>query len=1227
MKIYDMEDNELLDVEVDDSSYRYRAIRQGDKVYLYYALTRHVELPVGSHIEYQGRRYTLWRPEDLTKRGTRNIEYTLALGGDWELLGTTKYKHLSAIPHRLRFSLTGKPRLFLQLLVDNMNLFDSGWEVGSCIDAPERTLAFNHEYCLPALNRMADEWDTEFEIDGKTIHFGKVERFKDNPLPLAYGRGNGFKPGVGRAKRGDRQPVSILYVQGGERNIDPATYGSRTLLLPKSQELEYEGRRYRVDRDGMYVTRADRELLNHNEDSLDASSIYPSRVGTVSAVEVVDQEGHLYDIMDDSIPDSLDYSGRRIEGERATMIFQSGILTGEEFEIEQTDTELTGYVHAERRFKLVPVEKDGGVIPNPNRAPAPGDKYAVFNISLPAAYVRDDETRTGASWDMFREAARCLYGREEETFSFTGELDGIWSRSRWLEVGGYMRPGAYILFSDPQFQPDGIRIRVVGVKDYINRPYSPELELSNMPVPGFVSSELAKIDANEVREDERRREMLHYTRRRWRDAIEAQEMLARAFGDYSRGIDPIWVRTLSLLVGDESLQFRFVDSRTDPHPVGPDFAFDDATGVLTAPGSILQHMTLGISEIKGKHTPDEYRYWDMPEYVSPPLGEFGRLYLYAVCPNDGKPGRYLLTEEPHGLEEDGDYNFLVGLLGSQSDGSRSFVSVYGFSEVLPGRITTDRIVSNDGMNFLDLVNNAFRVGNAGGYLDWNTRGDSKLRIRGTIVQSDSGDESPIGCFRGAYNPSYTYYEGDEVTYTADGLTSTYRYMGKSPAKGTNPTNTKLWAPVAKGSRGEDGADGRYTEIRYAKNGSSSYPPELDNISMNPPGWDTAMPSTGTAEFLWMTSAVKTGDGRFLIRSWSAPARITPRDGQDGRQGLSPAMVYRGIYDPAKEYYGNAYRLDCVRYGSSWYIARTDAGRFSGVTPTNGTRWNPFGASFDSVATSLLLAENANIAGWIFRNNRLESEAGNVYLDGKRGEMRLKGTLQLSTGYDGNFSDVNLFYLPATSYEKRISMGSEPEDIGKVVRLFNSSPYGGGDYLITMNEFYGERNYSFSANSVYARVRPQEVVEMSCFERPKDGHDYHGEWMITSRFGTTDFVNSGAKGRFPLVIAIGSVEWAEGSMAIWGRFHDGRSAESVLRGSRLGEGQYRISFSPSEIPDGYTVMLTGYGAVAGTTGCPAKGALANKRTDSFEIWISDDSTRNDGRCEFIIFAPEWEYNMR
>lgn len=700
MRIYDKTGEVLLDIPVDDDSYRYRAIAQAKKVELRYSLVDHVELPTGTYIEYHGERYTLWYPSDFKKEGTRVFDYTVTFGGNEEILKKYKYKLLSDKPYKLKFVMTATPRMFVELLVDNLNLYDSGWTVGTVIEAPEKLLSFNHEKCWAVLGRLAEEFDTEFEIVGKTVHLRKVEYFKDAPVALSYGKGNGFLPGVGRANQGDNLPVEILYVQGGERNIDYSAYGSQTLLLPKSQELSYQGRRYKTDKDGMYVTRADRPLSSYNEDSYDASDIYPSRVGTVSETDTEpgeDTDGNdvtFYNFYDSSVPANLNFEDCLIAGQTMTVIFQTGRLAGREFDVK--------YIHDGRKFEIVPAEQDGMDLPNSSLYPEVGDKYAVFNISLPTAYVCDNATKTGASWDMFREAVRYLYEREERQFTFSGELDGIWAKKNWLAIGAKLVPGGYVDFSDPQFQPDGILIRITGVRDHINRPHSPELELSNTPVGGFMSDELGKLESEEVVNDKRYKEALQFTKRRYRDAIEAQEMLEAAFDNYSKGIDPIWVRTMSLLVGDESLQFRFVNSKTAPVTVMPDFRYDDNTGVFTAPALILQHMTLGIGDIKESHKPSEYQYWDMGAYTSPYLGDYGKLYLYAKCGKSGGKGTFEMSGSPHKFEEDGYYYFLTGLLGSQFDGARSFVTVYGFTEILPGRVTVDRIVSTDGNTYFIL---------------------------------------------------------------------------------------------------------------------------------------------------------------------------------------------------------------------------------------------------------------------------------------------------------------------------------------------------------------------------------------------------------------------------------------------------------------------------------------------------------------------------------------------
>lgn len=1256
MIIYNDKGKKLLEIEVDDNSYRHRVIMGDYNLTLYYSLAEHVELPVGCYCDYQGERFTLERPEAFKMKHSRSFEYTVTMESSQAKAKIWKFRN--PVDGRLKFSLTAKPHEHLQMFVDNMNRRDTGWAVGSCVSGDEVCISYSHAFCYEALEQMASTLNTEFEFNGKTVSLRKVEYNKNNPLPLSYGRGNGFKPNVGRSNYGETPPTEILYVQGGSDNIDPSKYGSSELLLPKSQSIGFDGvyfedeegfnadnaRYYMTDDLGFSIRRKDKDLTSLAESSLDCSDIYPKRVGEISSVVCVDKDKNFYDIIDNSIPENLDYEKCLIDGETMTVIFQTGMLAGKEFEVKYYHNSILNpdgsLKKAARRFEITPQEIDGQTMPNETFCPRANDKYAVFKCMLPDAYICDNATKSGASWDMCRQAVKSLFDSEETKFTFTGDLDGIWAKKDWQNIGGRIKLGGYIKFSDERFQKDGVLVRITGIKDYINKPHSPSLELSNETKSASFSSKLKQLESEEVVIEDNHREAIQFTKRRFRDAKETMSMLeASLLENFTQSISPIAIQTMQMLVGDESLQFRFVSSKTNPTQVSHTINYDQETKTLKAAAGLIQHLTLGVSSLSSSHKPEEYLYWNVEEFESARLEDGSKkYYLYAKVSKTTDKGVFFLSESAKTLNGvDGHYCLLVGVLNSEYNGERSFATLYGFTEILPGRVTTDRVVSGDGNSYFDMLANAMKLGDA---LDFNSAGDGKLRIKGTIVQSQSGQESYIGCYRGEYNASYTYYNGDEVTFTKDGNTSTYRMFSDTPVKGVEPTNTLYWQVVAQGSKGadgtsvkikgqayahystaeewtqdrskpvvlidkytvtsgdttedkycvvkklgrpfagaaegwmtvyaeegdayimnsddvalngcmyvaqtdkwqnvgqikgdkgdtgQDGAAGKFTELRYAKNGSTTTPPALSKSSLNPSGWTTEVPTVANLEYLWQTTAVKSGDGNTLLSQWSTPVRITPyngvdgqdgedgkdgtngrgirrvteyygvsqnskvkptvwsvstvptlsetnkylwnyeriiytdgssvtttaviigcygdkgrgivsitemylatnlstgvtkntigwsssvqdisasrpylynyeiikytdntteetdvaligrwgadgSDGQDGRDGVSAASVYRGEYSSTKRYYGNSFRVDIVKYNSAYYISRVDApngsGGFTGVAPTNTNYWNAYGASFESVATSLLLAELANIAGFIFRNNRLESQ--------------------------------------------------------------------------------------------------------------------------------------------------------------------------------------------------------------------------------------------------------------
>lgn len=1645
MIIFNKQGGRILNVTVDDNSYRHRQIMGDHNLTLYFSLSEHVEIPVGSYCDFEGQRYFLKRPEALKMIHSRNFEYTVTLETYQADAGIWKFRN--PVDGRLKFPLTATPKEHLQMFVDNMNRRDTGWTVGECIDGEAKLISYDHAYCWDALCQIADAFETEFEIEQKRVSLKRVEYNKNNPLPLSYGKGKGFKTGVGRSNYSEKPPVEILYVQGGTQNIDPSEYGSSELHLPVNGTLGYDGntyegevgydetaaRRYVADDMGLSIRRLDKTLSSLAEDSLDCSSIYPKRVGTVTEVIVADKDNNFYDIIDTTIPENLNFEDCLIEGETMTIIFQDGMLAGKEFEVKYYHKAVTinGATRKARRFEIVPQEIDGQTMPNETFAPVNGNKYAIFHCALPESYINSHKTasdpKTGAEWDMMREAVRYMYDNEEQSFTFSGTLDGLWAKKDWNNIGGRIRLGGFVLFSDDNFQKEGLRIRIIGIKDYINNPHSPEIELSNNTVSAGFSTTIQNLTSQEVLTEEYHKEALQFTKRRFRDAKETMTMLSDAMLDnFSQAVNPITVQTMQALVGDESLQFQFVSNTDNPQRVSHNITYDKENKQLHCPAGLIQHLTLGIKSLSSSHASNEYLYWQVSEYLSGRLEDgAAKYYLYAKVQEYDKTsgakcgsGEFILSESAKKMtSETGYYYLLLGVLNSEYDGERSFATLYGFTEILPSRVTTDRVVSGDGQSYFDMVANAMKLGEK---LAFNVDGDNELLLRGTLVQSQSGDKSTIGCYRGVYNPSYTYYNGDEVIYEIEGCTSLYRYINATPSSGHAPTETLYWQVQAKGSvgpqgeqgispntafkstvfirtngtpappsggsysnpvpagwsdgiptgelklwastrifssdgkapqqdswttprqltdtadfdvefsseknptppvghpntnsqwsdesdettiwmatarktngiwgdwqmqkikgengtdgtsinvkgtfyekfasraeyaaadttrgryylidhdetlnkdcvvvytstihkigvgyttsytpaeegdawvlnsdghlyiangeigwqdigqfkgdtgqtgatgksayihikfansltvndwtanngetpgayigiyadnnvsdqlvwglyqwtkwQGEDGygyeyiykltsseeapdtptgisqvndyvpsgwsdnppsvtesepccwicyrmktdgkwggfvgsaenpakaalwarygktgAQGDYYEHRYARNGSTTSAPSLNTTLRAPSGWTTYLPSVPVGYYLWMTTAKISGRTGLLLSSWSTPVRVSGVNGSKGDDGLSPALNFRGNYDASARYYGNRYRVDAVKgTDGKYYVARTDAApdyannETFNVAPPDTSKWNPFGGNFESVATQLLLAENANIAGWIFRNGRLESQAktsdGNpmMYLNGTEGQARINGIMQLSTAYSGNISDANLFWLPRQTSVKNMSMGYEKEDIGKVVRLFNSGNVGDAYYNIHCLTFKHSGNFTDATQGFSVRVMPKEVVELTCFRYATSQYDYVGSWQITNRFTLEENRHNNAlKGRYPRMLAMGRISGGtvtngSSAVAISGNYYDGRSLSSLITVTRNKTGYFYVRFNSGLFTSGYKVFCTGYGG-------NWKGAVTNLSDTGFDLYVSDDSSLNNGDIDFMIMDPYWWYN--
>src|SRR5690606_16476768 len=157
-------------------------------------------------------------------------------------------------------------------------------------------------------------------------------------------------------------------------------------------------------------------------------------------------------------------------------------------------------------------------------------------------------------------------------------------------------------------------------------------------------------------------------------------------------------------------------------------------------------------------------------------------------------------------------------------------------------------------------------------------------------------------------------------------------------------------PGQDGQDGQDGSNGNGYEFSYYVANVGESAPDINTDV----GWSTTFPSSiANTQTLWGKLRAVLGSGGF--GPWQGPIKLS---GDDGQSIQGPSMAYRGDWNSIKQYSGNEYVVDVVKYipNGRGYIARTDAGQIPlGTPPTDTDYWNEFTLDIDSIFTDFLFA--------------------------------------------------------------------------------------------------------------------------------------------------------------------------------------------------------------------------------------------------------------------------------
>jgi hypothetical protein len=138
-------------------------------------------------------------------------------------------------------------------------------------------------------------------------------------------------------------------------------------------------------------------------------------------------------------------------------------------------------------------------------------------------------------------------------------------------------------------------------------------------------------------------------------------------------------------------------------------------------------------------------------------------------------------------------------------------------------------------------------------------------------------------------------------------------------------------------------------VRY---GPSSYINSVTHTSTDDTDIDTGYPPNATNSWVVLAAAGTSG--------------LSGTSGVSGTSGAPGAgVVFRGNFTTSSVYYYTTQRRDIVRTGSSFWLANNvlrnnQSGSLWGTPAPSNTNWTTFGAQFTSVATDVLLAQDATI---------------------------------------------------------------------------------------------------------------------------------------------------------------------------------------------------------------------------------------------------------------------------
>ncbi len=620
----------------------------------------YIDILMGTKITVHGEDYILNKLPDLKKVSNLQYDYSLHFESvSYELINFLYlFYDPNNQPTEAQFSLMGNAETFIDLLIINANRAGSGWTKGIVDDTDFKNLSFSDENCLQVLNRLAQEFETEFYITGKTINFTK--KGVNTGLTFEYGKNKGLY-NIGRTTVDSKSIVTRLYVYGSEKNI-PGDYRGSTFNKKLKMPVAI----------GNYI---DKNIDKYGiiEAVKVFDNIYPRYTGTVSAV------GDEFTFTDAGIDFNVNNCKLPGTDRPPKIVFNTGLLAGYEFSVHSyNDVTKTFVINLNDDEKAM-------VVPSPTLKAAIGDKYVIINIIMPQTYIDQAET------DLHTEALQYLDQNADPHVQYTVQPDPLYFKRNLVDIG----LGDYITIVDTAI---GINknIRTIGFTRDIN-PENPYLYTSldladSVSVASIVRQFNKTLDIQKAVNINKLSDV-NRARQSWKTQKEVLDMMF----DPTTGL----VRTDKMDVG--YLNSLIIDSKvaSQNFALQVQFSPNDQSNVnrLAWSAGQLAHREF-ITYQNG--------IWTFAAGFVTGLDPAKAYYIYLDSPHNSAIATVVISDQMFAYDfEAGKYRFLLGILSSVIDGYRTVTNTFGSTRINLGQISSGVLANQSGQTVLNLDERKF----------------------------------------------------------------------------------------------------------------------------------------------------------------------------------------------------------------------------------------------------------------------------------------------------------------------------------------------------------------------------------------------------------------------------------------------------------------------------------------------------------------------------------------